>query len=197
MNSNFILLAFFFALHSLSEAVDYKFLKSECETSEKKTIIVSRCDVDGKKFSVTAKIQRPLGLTRQLNVWINLKTCKKSLNLFLKVLLGFNKYENQTFRQIFKVKKVEWCSLVNGTARSNYMTTMIINTVKTSATETLFHNCPFSGSIVLSNVILKADAMFSIYPSGVYQLFFKIYDDVDPQILLVNLTYDLKNWNKI
>jgi hypothetical protein len=121
------------------------------------------------------------------------KSCFNDLIDSFQLLVGFNKFDNGTFRQIFKIKKLEWCSMMAGTARSNYMTNLIVNMVKSTATEKLFHKCPFSGSMNLSNIALAGDVFFSIYPSGIYQLFLKIFDDIDPQIVFVKLTYDLKN----
>lgn len=73
------------------------------------------------------------------------------------------------------------------------MINTVINTVKSSATVKLFHKCPFFGDFVMNNVVLKGDVLFSIYPTGIYRFFIKIFDDLDDQILLIKLTYDLKN----
>lgn len=84
--------------------------------------------------------------------------------------------------------------MMSGNSKNNYMVNMVMNTVKSGATKDLFHYCPFSGIFILRNVTMKGDVLFSIYPSGIYRFFFKIFDEVDDQILLVKLSYDLKNW---
>lgn len=107
--------------------------------------------------------------------------------------MGLNKFDNGSFRQIFKIKKFEWCSLMAGESKSNYMTNMIINTFKSSVTTEIFHKCPFLGKISLLNVTLKAEPMLSIYPTGVYRIVIKAYDDIDDNILTLKLSFDLKN----
>lgn len=67
MKTVIIFLLYFGGLNPV-HTIDYKLMKSECEVSEKKTLIMKRCDVDGKFFNIEANITRPLGLNKQINV---------------------------------------------------------------------------------------------------------------------------------
>lgn len=111
---------------------------------------------------------------------------------FSQIAVVLQKLENGTYRQIFKVSKIEWCSFMAGTSRSNYMITMLVNTIKSSATENIFHKCPFDGKIVLTNVTMKNQKLLMIYPSGNYRFVIKVNDDWDDEIFLINIAYKLE-----
>lgn len=109
------------------------------------------------------------------------------------ILVRIHKHESSGYRQIFKLSKIEWCSFMAGTAKSNYMINFIVNTIKESTGEQLFHKCPYEGRIEILEFSMKNEKLFSIYPRGKYQLDIKIADENNAELMTVGFEFDLLN----
>lgn len=79
---------------------------------------------------------------------------------------------------------------MHGEVKSNYMINFVIGTVKDSAGKELFHECPYQGRIAVTNLTLKNDRLFSICPSGKYQISVNISED-GVKLISVNVRLDL------
>lgn len=96
-------------------------------------------------------------------------------------------HENDQYRQIFKLSKIEWCSFMDGSSKkSNYLINFFVNTIRESVDKQLFHKCPFQDRVELVNMTMKNDKLFSIYPRGQYRLSVKMLD-ADNREMYVNL----------
>lgn len=78
-----------------------------------------------------------------------------------------------------------------GSTKSNYMINFIINTVKESTGDQLFHRCPFQGRVAMMNLTMKNDKLFSIYPRGQYRLRVNLSDGNNKEMFQVAFEIDL------
>lgn len=78
-----------------------------------------------------------------------------------------------------------------GSAKSNYMINFIINTIKESTGDQLFHKCPYDGRIEIMDITMKNDKLFSIYPRGKYLVKIQIADGDNFDMMTAALELDL------
>lgn len=81
------------------------------------------------------------------------------------------------FRQIFKINRIEWCAFMAGATKLNYMLKFVLSAIKESASQQLFHKCPYQGKVEIVNKALKEAKLISIYPPGLYRLDVKVSNE--------------------
>lgn len=89
-------------------------------------------------------------------------------------------YLFRKFIKVIRVKKVELCSILNGTS-TNFVVNTIIDIIKDSIPSSI-HACPYIGKLEIFNVTLDSAKFPSIFPSGTYRSRVHYYDDMDPNI---------------
>ena len=85
--------------------------------------------------------------------------------------------------KVIRVKKVEICSIVNGTS-TNYVVNTILDILRESI-PTAIHPCPYFGQVNVYNSTLDSTKFPSIFPSGIYRSRLHYFDDIDPNIFTV------------
>ena len=88
-----------------------------------------------------------------------------------------HKFEKTGYRPIFKVTKIEWCFLMAGARKSNYLFNIIINIIKESTSGKIFHKCRNEGKLEITSQAMKNNKLLSICPQGKYRIDFKIFND--------------------
>lgn len=191
MKAVLLILTVILAILIATESVNYKFTGIECKDPDKKTFKTEVCKIDGQRCNVVTSLSRSLN-----TINVIMKRPQRILTASFpnpQVVLIFYKNEKSGFRQIFKVTRIEWCSLMDGSAKSNYMTKFVINTVKESGAEELFHECPFEGVFHIKNMTMKNDKLLSIFPNGNYRFDIKAADENNVEILFIRLFLELMN----
>ena len=102
-----------------------------------------------------------------------------------------HKFEKTGYRPIFKVAKIEWCSLMAGARKSNYLINIIINIIKESTSGKIFHKCPYEGKLEITSQAMKNNKLLSIYPQGKYRIDFKICNDHNDILVYFELEVEI------
>lgn len=173
------------------DGIIYKFLSIECCDQNKDIFETERCTVNGSVGTVITNLKESLykiNVGWRLDVFKCVFICSWTS---LQVLVGLYRHEANKYRQIFKLSKIEWCSFISGSVKSNYMIKFVINTIRESTGKQLFHRCPFQGRIAAMNLTLRNDKLFSIYPRGQYRLSVKMSDGDNREMFFVALEFDL------
>lgn len=188
-------LCFFIAAAVAVEFVEgnsYKFLALDCQDSE--VFQTQKCVHNETVLRVLTSIN---GSLNRINVELLmgfLMYFKLALHFF-QILVGMFKFEKSSFRQIFKINKVDWCGFMAGFAKPNYMITFFMKIIKESTSKELFHKCPYEGEVDIINKALKDSSMVSIYPPGKYRIEVKVSDGNNAVMLRIRLDIDIFNWN--
>lgn len=145
-----------FAIYALSlfghfldtNAVSYQLLNLDnCATSDEKVFGIGNCEVSPSRINITVDIKKPL-------------------NKFF-VLISLYIKQDSEYKQLFKVPRIEWCSLMAGTKNNNRLLRGLVDALKSKVPQ-LFQQCPYSGHYELINVALNKK-MLAIYPSGTFK----------------------------
>lgn len=78
-----------------------------------------------------------------------------------------------------------------GSSRSDCIMSFIINTIKQTTGEKLFHKCPYQGRVEIVNLRIRNENLFSIYPRGKYLLKIGIFDEKNLDMMTVAVEIEL------
>jgi hypothetical protein len=78
------------------------------------------------------------------------------------------------YRQIFKVSRIDWCSIVNGKSTTSSLAKAVINMIKQQYPQ-FVHDCPYSGSLTLLD-IKKFNEIYKMLPEGFVKIPAKVID---------------------
>lgn len=91
-----------------------------------------------------------------------------------KLYVSYSVKNDSEFRQIFKVSRIRWCSLVNGKSTTSFLAKAVISLIKQQYPQ-FIHDCPYSGSYNMLDV-KKFNGIIEIFPEGFIKTSAKIID---------------------
>lgn len=97
-----------------------------------------------------------------------------------------------TFRQVIDTKKLEWCSIMDGSEKNPLINFIIDQTRETCGN--LYHTCPYDGELNLINVTAdgnKYDRKSQVFPDGIYRNDLYVFKD-DLQMFKLSIGYEVK-----
>ncbi|CAO1335791.1 unnamed protein product [Diamesa serratosioi] len=110
----------------------------------------------------------------------------RDLNFFIKHHVDYQ--YGTIYRRIFDFKPFDWCSFMDGSAKNHFFTVSIAIVAKTA--QHLLHPCPYKGEVKGLNITYDTGKFGAVYPQGKYRNFWRLSDDVDPNIM--TYTYDVE-----
>lgn len=105
--------------------------------------------------------------------------------------MKFYKLQNSDFQQMFKIARIDWCSLVSGFRPTNGFLRGLRNSIKEKS-PALLQKCPYSGHYEVNNATIDKTFM-SIYPSGTFRVDINVTNEVGKTIATASLTLEINN----
>ncbi|KAG5668571.1 hypothetical protein PVAND_016508 [Polypedilum vanderplanki] len=133
------------------------FVQIESCSSSNITLSFEECEIKNNKVNVAVLFWRPV------------------TKIFVKVKLF--KEVNSEFREIFKVPRFEWCSVLDGTSKTNSFVRSFLNSFKDRYPKAV-RKCPLTGRSEMMNVTIEKK-LTMMFPSGLYRFTMKSSDDLD------------------
>lgn len=105
--------------------------------------------------------------------------------------MKFFKLQNSEFRQVFKVMRIDWCSLMSGDRTSRGFLKGLIDSIKEKV-PMIFQRCPYMGLYEIVNASMDKKFL-SIYPLGTFRTDMNITNEVGKRIVTASLTIEISN----
>lgn len=94
------------------------------------------------------------------------------------------------YQHLFSTPDLDLCGFMAGAVKNPLFKTLV-EQVKSEIT--IFHECPYSGTIEIKNLNINDDRFFLIYPTGVYRYFVTISSNRDAvDLISMTLTTTIK-----
>lgn len=153
-----------------SQRVDkiHRYTALKCEVLDENIISADFCEVKSYKN------------LEVLNM--NFQLHRKLMKIFVELVMKQKK--NGEYRVLYNLPKTEFCSFMDSAMTSPLLKTLM---EETQSSTNLFHKCPYSGAIIVSNFTFKDDKFFAIYPKGKYRTELKLSADGKQSIVQITI----------
>lgn len=170
---NFIIILLVFSAEASIELI-----KIETCSSSNITLSFETCEIVNNRVNAAVLFWRPVN---EIYVSSKIKFFNKINKIFTNFQLKVKLFRevNGDFREIFKFPRFEWCSVMDGTAKTTSMIRTFLNSFKERYPKAI-RACPLTGRSELMNATMDKKLVM-MFPNGLYRFTIKTHTDDDPR----------------